>query len=59
MRKDFLEWCKAKALKHPQLREQIIDLYELAMDEIESGKGGEREIKLAEDDINKIIKKAG
>ncbi len=56
MIKDFVNYCTQKAIDYPQYRDDIHDLYSLAMTEIDDGESPENEIELAKGDIESLIK---
>ena len=41
--------------KYPNLRNEVLDIYELAKDEIEDGGSEEHECELALNDINELV----
>lgn len=50
--KDFVA---EKCMEHPELKDQIMDYYELALSEIEEGNSVSNEIKAAINSINDLI----
>ncbi len=56
MNLDYLkEFCEEKIAEHPELKEQIVDLYYLAQDEIHEGGSTFQEVGLAIESINQLI----
>ena len=54
--KELIQWARDKAKACPNLKEQIEDLLQLAIDEIEEGASISNEIHLCMSDINELIK---
>lgn len=52
----FIKECVAK---HPHLKEEIYDLYELCLDEIEEGGSVDHEIQLCITSIEQLIEEDG
>jgi hypothetical protein len=50
------QYCKETISQHPSLKEEIIELLNLAISEIEEGGSKEHEIELCILDIKSIIK---
>jgi hypothetical protein len=48
-------FCREKIAEHPDLKEQIFELYILAQDEIEEGGSTFQEVGLAIESINQLI----
>ena len=48
-------FCEEKIAEYPELKEQIVDLYHLAQDEIEEGGSTFQEVGLAIESINQLI----
>ena len=48
-------WVEEKISSYPNLKEEIIDYYELCIDEIESGESVTNEIALCVSSINDLI----
>jgi hypothetical protein len=56
MNLDYLKgFCREKIAEHPELKEQIVDLYYLAQNEIEEGGSTFQEVGLAIESINQLI----
>ena len=56
MNLDYLkEFCQEKIAEYPKLKEQIVDLYYLAYDEINEGGSTSQEVGLAIESINQLI----
>lgn len=56
MNLDYLKgFCREKIAEHPELKEQIVDLYYLAQDEIEEGGSESNEVELAISSIDELI----
>jgi hypothetical protein len=53
--RDLKNYVRDMIVKHPELREQILELLELCMDEIEEGGSPAHEISLCVNDINQLI----
>ena len=51
----FKLYCKDLIAEYPELRDQIQDIFYLAMEEIEDGGSVTHEIQLAMDDIDNIL----
>lgn len=56
---DFKKYCQDISRQHPELREDVIDIYTLAMDEIENEGSVSHEIEMAVNDIESLINKEG
>lgn len=54
--KELIEWARAKAKACPNLKEEIEDFVQLAIDEIEDGASISNEIHLCMSDIEELIK---
>lgn len=54
--KELITWARGKAKSCPNLKEQIEDLLQLAIDEIENGASISNEIHLCMSDIQELIK---
>lgn len=54
---EFKKYCQDVVQQHPELRADVIDLYTLAMDEIEDGGSPTHEIEMAVADIESMINK--
>lgn len=52
-------YCKEKIQQNSHLRDEIVDLYELAMSEIEEGGSESHEVSLAINSIDELIKGGG
>jgi hypothetical protein len=48
-------FVEQKCKEHPELKEEIKDLYQLALDEIEEGNSLQNEIHLCYESINDLI----
>lgn len=48
-------FCREKIAEHPELKQQIVDLYYLAINEINDGGSIFQEIGLAIESINQLI----
>lgn len=56
MNLDYLKgFCREKIAEHPELKEQIVDLYFLAYDEINEGGSTFQEVGSAIESINQLI----
>jgi hypothetical protein len=53
--RDLKNYVRDMIVKHPELREQMLELLELCMDEIEEGGSPVHEISLCVSDINQLI----
>lgn len=53
----FKNWVQDKVNLHPDKREDILDLFWLAIDEIHDGGSEQHEINLAVNSINELIEK--
>jgi hypothetical protein len=53
--KDLKNYVRDMIVKHPELREQMLELLELCMDEIEEGASPSNEMHLCVSDINQLI----
>jgi hypothetical protein len=51
----FTAYARDKAVERPDLRDQIIDLWQLARDEIEDGESETGEIEKALQDIDELM----
>ena len=49
------EWVSDKMAKHPEVRSDIRELYQLCLDEIEYGGSVEHEIELCVNDIEELL----
>jgi hypothetical protein len=49
------EWIKIQIAKHPEHKEEILDLYSLCVDEIEEGGSPDHEIYLCRDSVEQLI----
>jgi hypothetical protein len=57
MNLDYLKnYCEDIIKQYPHLREDVIDLFQLAQDEIESGESQNNEVELAISSIKELIK---
>ena len=54
--KDLLLYVQQSIKEHPDLSEEIQDLYELCMDEIDAGESEHNEIMLCVNSIDQLIK---
>lgn len=54
---DLVAVVKDTIQKYPQLKDDVIDLYQLAKDEIEDGGSESHECELALRDINELVGK--
>lgn len=54
--RDLKNYVRDMIVKHPELREQMLELLELCMDEIEEGESPSNEMHLCVRDINQLIK---
>lgn len=52
---DLKKYCKEVIFKHPELEEQIVDLYFLCVSEIEEGGSSTHEINLCMSDIEDLV----
>ena len=52
-------FVKESVTKHPHLKDEIYDLYELCLDEISEGGSPEHEIQLCITDIEQLIEQDG
>lgn len=48
------EWIKVQITKHPEYKEEILDYYDLCMDEIEEGGSPTHEIELCISSIEQL-----
>jgi hypothetical protein len=48
------EWIKVQITKHPEYKEEILDYYDLCMNEIEEGGSPTHEIELCRDSIEQL-----
>jgi len=53
--RDLKNYVRDMIVKHPELREQMLELLELCMDEIEEGASPANEMHLCVNDINQLI----
>ena len=53
--RDLKNYVRDMIVKHPELREQMLELLELCMDEIEEGESPSNEMHLCVRDINQLI----
>ena len=53
--RDLIQYVRDMIVKHPELREQMLELLELCMDEIEEGASPSNEMHLCVSDINQLI----
>ena len=53
--RDLKQYVRDMIVKHPELREQMLELLELCMDEIEEGASPSNEVHLCVSDINQLI----
>lgn len=53
--RDLKQYVRDMIVKHPELREQMLELLELCMDEIEEGASPSNEMHLCVSDINQLI----
>ena len=53
--RDLKQYVRDMIVKHPELREQMLELLELCMDEIEEGASPSNEMHLCVNDINQLI----
>ena len=49
------EWIKVQITKHPEHKEEMLDLYSLCMDEIEQDGSPTHEIELCRNAIEQLI----
>lgn len=54
---NLVDFVKEKIKEYPQLKNQIIDFYQLALDEIEQGSSEEQEYQSAVQSIEELIEK--
>ena len=52
---DLTKWVKEETVKHPKHKEEIIDLYQLCLDEIADGGSSFNEIHLCRESIEQLI----
>ncbi len=52
---EFKKYIQEQIVKYPSLKQQIIELYELAITEIEDGNSVDNEIYLCEEGIKELI----
>lgn len=52
---ELLTFCREKIKEFPQLEEDIMDIYQLASDEIEEGGSAYNECQIAESEILALI----
>ena len=55
---EFRKLINRKVSEHPKLKEEILDLYQLCLDEIEEGGSRENEIYLCLSSIEDLIEKS-
>jgi hypothetical protein len=48
------EWIKVQITKHPEYKEEILDYYDLCINEIEDGGSPTHEIELCRDSIEQL-----
>lgn len=48
-------YCIEKSKEYPELKEEIMDFYQLASDEVESGESESHEVELAVSSIEQLI----
>jgi hypothetical protein len=48
------EWIKVQITKHPEYKEEILDYYDLCINEIEEGGSPTHEIELCRDSIEQL-----
>jgi len=48
------EWIKVQITKHPEYKEEILDYYDLCINEIEEGGSPTHEIQLCRDSIEQL-----
>lgn len=53
--KDFQNTCGEYINKYPELKEEILDIYALCLDEIEEGGSIQHEISLGMTDLEELI----
>lgn len=53
---ELRRWCREKASHCPKLKHDIMDLYDLAVTEIEDGGSATHEINLCMSDVEELIK---
>jgi len=53
--RDLKNYVRDMIVKHPELREQMLEFLELCMDEIEEGGSPANEMHLCVSDINQLI----
>ena len=53
--RDLKNYVRDMIVKHPELREQMLEFLELCMDEIEEGASPANEMHLCVSDINQLI----
>ena len=53
---ELRRWCREKASYCPKLKHEIMDLYDLALMEIEDGGSVTHEINLCMSDVQELIK---
>ena len=51
-------YIREKGKEHPSLRTELVELYELAVGEIDTGGSEQHECELAYNDIEELIKEA-
>lgn len=49
------EWIKIQITKHPEHKEEMLDLYSLCIDEIGEGASRDNEIYLCRDSIEQLL----
>ena len=52
---EFRKLINKKVTEHPELKEEILDLYQLCLDEVEEGSSRENEIQLCLSSIDDLI----
>jgi len=51
----FKNYIKEQIVKYPSLKEEILDFYQLAIDEIDEGGSVTHEIELCQESIKQLI----
>ena len=49
------EWIKIQITKHPEHKEEMLDLFSLCIDEIEQGGSPDNEVYLCRDSIEQLL----
>ena len=49
------EWINIQITKHPEHKEEILDFYDLCINEIEEGGSADNEIYLCRDSIEQLL----